>query len=177
VSDLFLIDSWVPGYFDRLPRVRGTIAALSLRAHLIFADWCRVLARETSMRNFINNRTIFKKLRALFSDAAAVGESNARPEETYDQWLLTYLQGLSARYEPRPYHGKITLFRSKREPTGFFFKEHAGWGDFTAAGVDVRFIDGNHFTMFQDPGAAQMAACVASVLDVVSPQASPASQS
>ncbi len=48
VEHLFLIDSWVPGYFKRLPRIRGVIAAYSLRAQLILADWRRVMSREKS---------------------------------------------------------------------------------------------------------------------------------
>jgi thioesterase domain-containing protein len=50
------------------------------------------------------------------------------------------------------------------EPTGLFFQEDAGWGAFAPSGVDVKFVDGNHFTMFQDPGSSQMAAIVAATL-------------
>jgi thioesterase domain-containing protein len=50
------------------------------------------------------------------------------------------------------------------EPTGWWFEQDAGWGRVARAGVDVQFVDGNHFTMFQEPGSAQMAAHVAAAL-------------
>jgi non-ribosomal peptide synthetase component F/thioesterase domain-containing protein len=167
ISHLFLIDSWVPGYFKRLPKLRGIVAVYSLRAALIFADWRRVLTSQISMRRFITQRTIYKRLRRLFtrSNAAVMPEEEQASPETYDQWLLAYLQRVTNNYSPRPYEGKVTLLRSRLEPTGLFFQDDAGWGAFASSGVNVRFVDGNHFTMFQDPGSTQMAMHVAAALE------------
>jgi non-ribosomal peptide synthetase component F/thioesterase domain-containing protein/acyl carrier protein len=168
VSHLFLIDSWVPGYFKRMPRLRGLIASYSLRGQLIFADLRRVLTSEKSVRSFIMQRTLVKKLTRLFLRARGAadlgGHGDQTSLETYDQWLLAYLQELTARFEPRSYQGKVILLRSRQEPTGWFFKEDAGWAAFARSGVDLHFVDGNHFTMFQDPGSSQMAAFVAAAL-------------
>jgi acyl-CoA synthetase (AMP-forming)/AMP-acid ligase II/thioesterase domain-containing protein len=168
ISHLFLIDSWLPGYFRRLPRLRGFFAMYSLRAQLIVADWRRVLASEKSIGAFISQRTLFKRLGRLInrggSDAGAVDHDTRATPETYDQWLLAYLQRMTDGYTPKPYDGALTLLRSRLEPTGWFFREDAGWGEFARAGVDVQFVDGNHFTMFQDPGSHQMAGHVAAAL-------------
>jgi amino acid adenylation domain-containing protein len=168
VSHLFLIDSWVPGYFRRLPKLRGTVGNYSLRAQLILADLRRVFSSEKSLRAFITQRTIVKKLEGFFSRLRGK-EPPSRVEqptpETYDQWLLAYLQRVTARYAPKPYSGNVTLLRSRLEPSGWFFQEDAGWGALIPSGVDVRFVDGNHFTMFQDPGSGQMAAHIAAVLE------------
>jgi thioesterase domain-containing protein len=168
ISHLFLIDSWLPGYFRRLPRLRGFFAMYSLRAQLIVADWRRVLASEKSIGAFISQRTLFKRLGRLVnhggSDAGAVDHDTRATPETYDQWLLAYLQRMTDGYTPKPYDGALTLLRSRLEPTGWFFREDAGWGEFARAGVDVQFVDGNHFTMFQDPGSHQMAGHVAAAL-------------
>ncbi|GAC1631259.1 MAG: hypothetical protein NVS9B10_24510 [Nevskia sp.] len=64
---------------------------------------------------------------------------------------------MTSRYEPRVFRGGITLFRSHAEPTGWWFDPQAGWGPFAARGVDLHMVDGDHFTMFRDPGVAQMA--------------------
>jgi non-ribosomal peptide synthetase component F/thioesterase domain-containing protein len=169
VAHLFLIDSWVPGYFKRIPKLRALIGNYSMRGQLILADLRRVLSSEKSVRAFITQRTLFKKLESLFSRLRGKGPTTIRVEqptaETYDQWLLAYLQRVTARYAPKPYRGNVTLLRSRLEPSGWFFKEDAGWGAFIPAGVDVRFVDGNHFTMFQEPGSGQMAAHVAAVLE------------
>jgi non-ribosomal peptide synthetase component F/thioesterase domain-containing protein len=177
ISHLFLIDSWLPGYFRRLPKLRGILGAYSLRAQLIVADWRRVLASEKSIGAFIAQRTLFKRLKRLFtgggSDAGAPDHDTRATPETYDQWLLAYLQRMTDRYTPKPYDGAVTLLRSRLEPTGWFFREDAGWGEFAHSGVDVQFVDGNHFTMFQDPGSHQMAVHVAAALEK-QPHAPPA---
>jgi non-ribosomal peptide synthetase component F/thioesterase domain-containing protein len=169
VSNLFLIDSWVPGYFRRQPKIRGLIASYSLRGQLILADWRRVRSSESPIRSFITQRTLFKRLKRVFLGSRGAPDSRVFDDqgtlETYDQWLLAYLQRLTVQFEPRPYHGKVTLLRSRLEPTGWFFQEDAGWSEFARSGVEVRFVDGNHFTMFQDPGSSQMAAHVAAELE------------
>jgi thioesterase domain-containing protein len=118
--------------------------------------------------SFITERMLYKRLKRLFTggaedSAAPLQEEQATPE-TYDQWLLAYLKRVTDRYTPKPYHGKVILLRSRLEPTGWLFQEDAGWSSFAPKGVDVRFVDGNHFTMFQDPGSTQMAAHVAASL-------------
>jgi thioesterase domain-containing protein/aryl carrier-like protein len=179
VDHLFLIDAWVPGYFKRLPKLRGLIGSYSLRAQLILADWRRVMASEKSIRAFLAQRTLVKRLKRLLgrgaADPGAVTDTEATPE-TYDQWLLAYLQRLTNAYAPKPYDGNVRLLRSRLEPTGLFFRQDAGWSDFARAKVDVQFVDGNHFTMFQDPGASQMAAYVASELAAVSNSAGESSR-
>jgi len=161
VANLFLIDSWVPGYFKRLPAVRAIIGNYSLRAQLIFADWRRVWSSQISMSKFITQRTTYKRLERFFrgstANADVLQEDETATLETYDQWLLAYLQRVTNRYTPKPYEGRVTLLRSRLEPTGLLFLKDAGWGPFAPAGVDIRFVDGNHFTMFQEPGATQMA--------------------
>jgi non-ribosomal peptide synthetase component F/thioesterase domain-containing protein len=173
VEHLFLIDSWVPGYFDRLPKLRGLIASYSLRAQLILADWRRVVASEKSIWAFLAQRTLVKRIKRLFNRGAAdpgvVRDTQTTPE-TYDQWLLAYLQRLTNAYQPKPYVGDVRLLRSRLEPTGLFFRKDAGWGEFAPAGVNVEFVDGNHFTMFQDPGSSQMAAYVAAELAAIASQ-------
>jgi non-ribosomal peptide synthetase component F/thioesterase domain-containing protein len=167
VEHLFLIDSWLPGYFHRLPKLKGLIASYSLRAHLIYDDWRRVMAKEKTFGAFLEQRTSVQRIKRLLNwDTQGTG-TKPGPQataETYDQWLLAYLQRLTNEYKPKPYTGAVTLLRSRLEPTGLFFQEDAGWGAFAPSGVDVKFVDGNHFTMFQDPGSSQMAAIVAATL-------------
>jgi non-ribosomal peptide synthetase component F/thioesterase domain-containing protein len=168
VEHLFLIDSWLPGYFKRLPKLKGLIAGYSLRAHLIFDDWRRVMAKEKTFAAFLEQRTSVQRIKRLLKLGNRRSEGTKRGSqataETYDQWLLAYLQRLTNEYQPKPYSGEVTLLRSRLEPTGLFFQEDAGWSAFASSGVEVKFVDGNHFTMFQDPGSSQMAAIVAATL-------------
>jgi hypothetical protein len=121
---------------------------------------CAGSGRQT-FTAFVNQRILVLRMGALFTGKpalpAAMEGSNVQGPEDYDRWLLEYLQATTYRYEPRIYPGRMTLFRSTREPTGWLFDPLAGWGTFAAQGVQLELVEGNHFTMFQDPGAAQMA--------------------
>jgi non-ribosomal peptide synthetase component F/thioesterase domain-containing protein/acyl carrier protein len=162
VSQVFLMDSWAPDYFSRLPLQRRLIGTYSLRWQLTRADWRRYRSGQQSFAQFIEQRASVQRLRRLWGRLAARtsrGESidMAGGPEQYDKWLLEYLQSITRRYEPKRYSGRITLFRSTLEPTGWLFDPLAGWGAYAQGGVELVMVEGNHFTMFQDPGATQMA--------------------
>jgi non-ribosomal peptide synthetase component F/thioesterase domain-containing protein/acyl carrier protein len=167
VSNVFLIDSWLPGYFDRLPLLRRLIGTYTLRWQLARADWRRFKSGQQTFAQFIEQRPSVHYMRTLL--ARLSGRKNRGPAaeatgpEQYDKWLLEYLKSTTARYEPQPYPGRITLLRSTQEPTGWMFDPLAGWGRY-AHSVELAMVQGNHFTMFQDPGAAQMAEVMAPLI-------------
>jgi len=166
VRNVFLLDSWAPNYFTRLPWLRRVIGHYSLRLALTLADWRRFRTGEQTFAEFMEHRNSVRKMRKLL----AAGHTSQRPVESttgpeqYDKWLLEYLQETTNRYEPKPYSGRITLFRSKGEPTGLLFDPLAGWGRFARGGIELELVDGNHYTMFQDPGATQMAEAMAKLI-------------
>jgi thioesterase domain-containing protein len=174
VRSLFLIDSWVPRYFARQPWWRRWIGNYSLRCQLALADWRRFTSGQQTFNDFINQRVIVQRIRALLAldgghkaQTQRGGSGVAADPENYDKWLLEYLQATTLRYEPGAYPGRITLFRSTQEPTGLLFDPLAGWAAF-AQGVDLELVEGNHFTIFQDPGATQMAARMGSMIEKAS---------
>jgi thioesterase domain-containing protein/acyl carrier protein len=163
VAFLAIIDAWAPGYLKRLPRLRSVLADRSFRLQLIAADVGRLLSRKQSLGHFLRSRTVVKKLLGLDDTAATIENpalathgADMRPED-YDNWLFEYIRGLAADYTPSTYAGRVTLFRSSREPSGLFLNRHLGWGDFARGGIDVVTIRGDHFSIFQQPGVTQMA--------------------
>ncbi len=163
ITNLYLMDSWLPRYIARQPLFRRFISDYTLRWGLIIADWRAYRSGRQPLSAFLNNRNGVKTLRQLWNKFR-----NAPPEEAapaadeisrrdYDLWLLHYLQSITSKYEPRPIAGKLTLFRSRKEPTGLLFDPLAGWGSYAKGGVELHMVDGDHFTMFQNPGAQQMA--------------------
>jgi thioesterase domain-containing protein/acyl carrier protein len=165
LAQLYLMDSWVPNYRQRLPALRSVIADYSLRWQFILADWRAVKASGKGLLEFLRHRLVVKKFLLMFGlqspTRAVVAESREVTPEDYDQWLLGYLQALTSRYEPKVFRGRILLFRSRAEPTGWWFDPQAGWGPFAAGGVDLQMVVGDHFTMFSDPGVSQMAERIA----------------
>ena len=186
VSQLVLFDTWAPGHLQRLPWHKSVLADYSYRWKLIAADWARARSNKHWLMDFLGNRIIVQKLmrwlgRQPRRQAKAIGLVDFQPlkdgndplaqglqlsAEQYDQWLLNYLQDAADSYEPKPYLGTMTLFRSSHEPTGRFLDEKMGWGAFVDGGVEVVVIDGDHFSIFQEPSVSQMAQRIESAVDV-----------
>ena len=165
---LAMIDSWAPGHLTRLPKVRARLSDYSYRWQMILADWRRVTTYRQSFLEFLNKRTIVKKiLRRLGQQVAehrqvAFDERNINVEN-YDTWLFNYLDNVALRYLPKPYPGKLTLLCSAMEPRGLFLDPKMGWGAFASA-VDIAIIEGDHFTIFEGKGLQQMAEHIATAV-------------
>jgi thioesterase domain-containing protein/acyl carrier protein len=69
------------------------------------------------------------------------------------------------RYHPKPFRGKITLFRAAEHATPMHKDPYLGWGRWAKNGVEVYEVPGNHVTMFRPPTiealAGQFGACLA----------------
>jgi amino acid adenylation domain-containing protein len=167
ISLLAMVDTWAPGHLKRLGVIRGMLTDYEYRGHLILREFRRVLRGQMSLATFISNRVFVKTLKGLFKRTAVVSPASSEDRqqqntpEAYDQWLQRYLEGSLKQYEPKPYQGKLTLFRSGQEPRGPFIDDTMGWGLFAQGGVDVVRVEGDHFSVFSDPGAQQMAATIA----------------
>jgi thioesterase domain-containing protein len=60
------------------------------------------------------------------------------------------------RYVVRPYPGRITLMRPSDAPFPVPTRHDRGWGSL-AAGVDVRFVPGQHHSMVREPHVGELA--------------------
>src|SRR5581483_7775860 len=67
VSNVFLIDSWAPGYFARLPLLRRLIGNYSLRWQLAHADWLRFRSGQQTFAHFMEQRGSVQKVRRMFA--------------------------------------------------------------------------------------------------------------
>jgi len=170
VSRLFLIDSWLPRYFARLPRWRRVLGYQTMRWQMTRHEWRKFMSGQQTLGGFFNRLMTVRRIRwymARLAGTAAVGGETQLPAiapQEYDQWLLQYLRSKTDSFEPQLYRGHITLFRSRHEPTGWLFDPLAGWGRYASEGVELVMIEGNHFTMFQEPGATHMAGCMADMI-------------
>jgi amino acid adenylation domain-containing protein len=70
-----------------------------------------------------------------------------RLEHAYDRVHQTYM--------PRPYAGRITVFRAKQFPPGFWVDAQLGWGSLAMHGVDVYRIPGHHTSIMESRLLAQ----------------------
>jgi hypothetical protein len=128
-----------------------------------------VVSREQTFREFLGQRTFFKRLlrwlgRATEEAQAVPFDAREKSAENYDRWLLGYMEEVAERYEPKPYPGRITLLCSEQEPRGLFLDPQMGWSAFADGGVGIAVIVGDHFTVFKGRGLEQMATHVTHAL-------------
>ncbi|MDO9712576.1 non-ribosomal peptide synthetase [Paracraurococcus lichenis] len=151
VSRVVMMDAWRPGYTRGLGLVRGRLAEYSYRLQLVAADWREVRAHGAGIRVFLGQRRIVSRLLGLRAEPGAEGDR-------FDRWLAAHLARALDQYRPTPFAGAVTMFRSSREPSGRFLDPLFGWGGLAAGGIEVVTVQGDHFSIFGEPGVSIMAA-------------------
>jgi amino acid adenylation domain-containing protein len=157
VSDVFLIDAWVPGYLERAGRLRSKLASLNYRLGLVMLDWTKVRSGRKSLWDFLADRAIVRRFFRRGQTANTISEPAYAAAQGYDDWLLDYTNQMRKAYQPKPIDGRLTVFRSASEPTGPFLDSKLGWGGMAADGVNLVVVPGDHFTVFKEPGASVLA--------------------
>jgi amino acid adenylation domain-containing protein len=108
-------------------------------------------------------------LRALSPEARRgelvrlLGLDRAYPLETGPERIERFLAVLranwlaGARYVPRPYPGRVTLFRAREERGAGSDDPTLGWHSLAAGGVTVHTVPGDHDSMLKPPAVAVLA--------------------
>src|ERR1051326_2185301 len=111
-----------------------------------------------------------KRLRSFFAESASgrlsvddVVDLSVRPEHERKLWR-THVQAW-LQYQPQPYDGRITLFRTRGHPLVCSFDDQMGWGAYAAGGVIVKICPGDHETILEEENVSQTARALAAVLD------------
>jgi amino acid adenylation domain-containing protein len=60
-------------------------------------------------------------------------------------------------YVPRPYAGRIVLFRAQQQPGGAYDDRKMGWGSVVQGGVTVCEVPGDHITLIDEPHVGVLA--------------------
>jgi thioesterase domain-containing protein/acyl carrier protein len=66
----------------------------------------------------------------------------------YEAWV---------NYQPRIYPGRLMLFRTQAQPLFSGFGKDKGWSRLATEGVEVKFVPGNHNSMYEEPNARPLA--------------------
>jgi amino acid adenylation domain-containing protein len=156
-----LIDTWVPGYMRRLSRSRAWLAGQSYRWHTIVSDCTTLLSGKRSLSDFLSRRNIYKRVTGELGGSQSASADDAVAEHLagrrYHEEILDHLRAASTDYDPAPYDGHVILFTATDEPQSRFLDPTQGWKQFMTGRFDVIPITGDHSSIFQDPGARQMA--------------------
>jgi thioesterase domain-containing protein len=88
-------------------------------------------------------------------DVAEWVDLSAQPEDRHELWaahIQAYLE-----HRPQPFHGHLTLFRTRCHPVFCSFDEACGWRELADEGVTVRLVPGAHESILDEPQVAVLA--------------------
>ncbi len=166
VARLVLINCGPPNSSYSRFRWTPTLTAKFLKNLIYWAGnslhWTREQRREFLQWKW---RVVQKRWSKLFGkpktpapgklDVENFVDLSAYPEEQQRLWQ-THILAL-VNYQPKPYHGHITLFRSKGHQLFCSFDHLYGWGEFARNGVTVRVISCPHEGILEEPHVREVA--------------------
>jgi len=76
------------------------------------------------------------------------------------QQMIPGLFDAFLKFRPRPYAGRLSLFRARTRPLIEISQGDLGWGSLVAGGVDVHVIPGSHSTILAEPSVRTLAAAL-----------------
>lgn len=127
-------------------------------------------------RDFISWKlhSVGKRLARLFSfrkrlydfDVHEVVDLSAQPKEVHDLWE-THIRILF-EHKPKPFPGRVTLFRTPGYSMFCCFDEAYCWRKY-AGEVDVKMIPGAHESILAEPNAGLVAEHIAAALEKIQP--------
>ncbi len=138
-----------------------------------WADYCRQWT-PAQRHDFIlwKTRRVKQKLSRLLggggNGSAANDAENLVDLATIpaDQRALWQSHILALRkFHPKPYEGRVHLFRSPGHPLWCSFEQDYGWGDFARRGVNITIVQGAHEKVLEEPWVDETAAELKKVLE------------
>jgi thioesterase domain-containing protein len=85
------------------------------------------------------------------------------PDRLRPLWGVLRASLLAAkRYTPRPYPGRVVLFRADSRRLEALADPTLGWDALAIGGVTVHVVPGDHYTMLRSPGVGVLAGLIES---------------
>ena len=167
VGVLALFDTWGPDYLQHMPSKRDPYIRMVRMIERLDLHLGNFLAAEGPRAKLDYVRTKMKRIRRRI---AFIAERSARKwEKRLLPRALRKVESTSMRarevYVPRPYPGKIMLFRASKQPAGVAPDPHLGWAPLARGGVDVYEVPGYHGAIVYEPRARILAEQLAQALE------------
>ncbi|MBV9598697.1 MAG: amino acid adenylation domain-containing protein [Chloroflexi bacterium] len=111
----------------------------------------RVRSGARAFAQFSGRRSFSK---ALIEDIETThGLSYVREWPEFRRRLLQAQLAAVVAYHPRPFHGRLLLFRCQRQPIFSVHDRLLGWGAYARGGVEVVHVPGSHRGLLRGAGA------------------------
>ena len=171
VDVLALFDTWGPGYGRLLPETTlfGLMfSRLAQRVDLHVGNFLiggprekAAYVREKVLRVLRNVRKIARRYAKRFHQYGSFRDKTPPALRQVERASFEAIYG----YTPKPYAGKITLFRAHKQPSGIHPDPLMGWGSVAAGGLDVHEVPGYHGAIVYEPRVKILAEKLAACLD------------
>jgi thioesterase domain-containing protein len=154
-----MFDTYGPDYYEA-PHGLGALRGAPLEAYLRIEHHVGSLAHLPKHERFAY---VKDKLNKVVEEGA----------ESFDEWRREIGRGVLTRmgraipedleqvrnavnealmrYRPKPYSGKVTLFRARRQAPGTNNDPTLGWGAIARGGVEIIPMPGYHAAMISEP--------------------------
>jgi thioesterase domain-containing protein/acyl carrier protein len=120
---------------------RGWVPALRLNLVKLMKQLSNVLPQSTPRSGKTDVQELF---------------SEPRIPDQFRRLLETHYQAMR-EYHPKPYPGRVTLFRARTRPLFRLHGNDLGWRKLAAGSLDVITVPGNHESMLEEPNVSVLA--------------------
>ena len=94
--------------------------------------------------------------RRIWRTAYRVQQRVGRPIDSGPETINRVLAFAVSEYQPRPYAGRVLLFRRDARPVGPYRDPEYGWGQLVGT-LQIENVPGDHMDMFLQPGVEILA--------------------
>ena len=155
VALVALLDSWLlNGYTQSL------VQRLKLHWKLLSKHGLSYIVKRVQRRTQMVRRKLAASLHKVYQQLHPFSGSIslAVTEVTQQDVRASVLQRASRLYVPKPYSGKMVLFRAiKRDVFEVGYDRDLGWGPLAAGGLEIFDVPGDHLGILKDPNVRVLA--------------------
>ncbi len=172
VGVLALFDTWGPDYPHYIPGMRGArlkwrklLERIDLHVgNFIAAEGLREKARYIATKSIRVKNNAIKNTKKRLGRLREFREHVENPLPKVLRKVEGETRDATKRYVPRPYPGRITLFRASKQGAHIQPDPHLGWTRIALGGIDVYEVPGHHGAIVYEPRVGALARRLAECL-------------
>lgn len=147
-----MIDTWAPGYRERLPWYKKILRGAYVRRHNAKLDLARARRGEMTYAQVFEGLGLMAALRRFFRlPAPATAPTNALTEPHPHEWYLQPLYFAYHFHHPEAYDGRTLIFRAAEVCEGSMFPRDFGWSKILIGPNAIVDVPGEHHAALASP--------------------------
>jgi len=159
VAEVLLLEAVNPVRMHQYSGWKRTIARMQLKWHLLKFEYSYLKQLDSARaRDYVGGR-VTQKLARMKQSLRLALKSGPDPEsqDPTSGNPLDILYAAAAKYEPKPYHGRVVLIRSTQRTFGFGHVLDLGWTEVLGENLEICETPGNHYSIYMQPNVDALA--------------------